>query len=565
MHLVALLATAALSISPPQAAPDTLEAVERVRFLLIQRYRAMEGGWGARWSPRDYLGQPFDVVCDGERDDVCFADDPDLGRCPNLTQCHPHPRHLVEGLLESVDASPESAFVTGQAVYLLVKLDRVAEALQVAVKCRAETWFCAGLRAYALAGMGRLPEADAALRASLTAAPDSIACALTDATWVLGTWSQRGAPNSVPDAREDAEEWDCQRRRAVADTVWWLSDPLYTVPGNERLLVHFVRTLSARFHAEIREALPRSAGPREYRDNLWAERVRRGWLDSYDSRMRRTWTSRESARYHFVPDVRPEDLSAPTWRLEASLDDEGYTPSSGRFTALPWQVARFRGPADSTRLAAATRIAGSPVHGAVDAEAAFVLSEAPGRPPLSFRIDAEARTARALVTAPVRRWVAGVEVMTSRGVGWGRRLLEPLDARGPGLSDLLLYDPEGADPGDLSAAAAAMRGTTEVERDGEVGIFWETYDAPEGAVLHVDLAVERGSGGVVDRLLRLLSGDEGEGRGRLTWTEPATGRTHARAVALDLGDLSGGDYTLVLRVSWEGGSPPERRLAFRVE
>jgi hypothetical protein len=38
----------------------------------------------------------------------------------------------------------------------------------------------------------------------------------------------------------------------------------------------------------------------------------------------------------------------------------------------------------------------------------------------------------------------------------------------------------------------------------------------------------------------------------------------AKAVTLDLGDLDRGEYTLVLRVSWEGQEPVETRRTFEV-
>jgi hypothetical protein len=567
--ILTVLTAAALAAAEP-AVPDTLDAIGRVDFLLVQRYRdsGIQWSWARTGRSRDRLGRRLDARCDADRGDVCYADDPDAGRCPNLVQCHPNPGWLVEALIESTRAYPESGYLLGQAVYLLGKLGRVAEALDLAEACRAEPWWCAAMRGYVLHGMVRDAEAYEAMRAALDQAPDSVACALHDATWVLGSWSQRGAPLSVPDARRQTADWDCGRRIAVSDTLWWLADPLYSVPGNDRWVEHVVRGLGARFHSEIRRALPDAPGPREYQDHLHAERVRRGYLDSYETGS--DWTSREAARYHFVPDVPPHDLSRPAWRLEGELDDEGYTPGGGPFVpgggpfvVLPHQVARFRA-GDSLLVAAATRIEGSAVARALDAEAALVLTEGPGSPPRTMVVDGRAPIVRFLAQAPERRWIVALEVVTTKGVGWARRTLEPL-ARG--LSDLLLIDagdPEAAPPADLRGAGARMLGSTSIEPGAGVGIYWEVYDVPRDAELQVELSVERAGGGLVERLRRMLPGGAEEGRGRVAWRERVSAPTHRSAVALDLGNLDAGAYELVLRVGWGGREPLERRRAITV-
>ena len=560
--LVAVLAAVGISLGPPAPVrEDSLDAIRHVERLFRQRY----GGNDPRfWAPgagrrTDALGRAFERRCDGDRDDRCYADDADAGKCPNFVQCHPSPNRLIQVLTEGTERYPASGYLAGQAVYLLVKLDFLPDAMGVVDGCRAAAWWCDALRAYVLHARGQDDEGEVVLDRALAAAPDSIACRYDDATWLLGRWSQRSARLSVPDAHEEAGKWDCRRRRAVSDTIWWLADPLYTLPGNSRRLEHFARSLSARFYDEIRRSLPQSPGPSGYLDHLWAGRVRRGAVDSYDSQMGTEWTSGFAARYHFVPDLGPEGTSAPVWRLHADLDDEGYTPDHGPFVPIPWQLARFRA-ADSLRFAVATRTAVSPLQGALDASVAFVLTDAPGGAPLVMAADVDGPLTRFLGQVPAHDYVAGVEVVTSKGVGWARRLVAPLRPVGPELSDLLLYEPPDSDaPMDHLAATAAMLGTTTVATHSTVGVYWETYDAPVGAPLQIELTIERASGGLVDRLRRLLPGGPEEGRGRITWTDEATAPTHPGSVVVDLSDLGDGDYTLVLRVGWPGQPPIERR------
>jgi hypothetical protein len=136
---------------------------------------------------------------------------------------------------------------------------------------------------------------------------------------------------------------------------------------------------------------------------------------------------------------------------------------------------------------------------------------------------------------------------------------------GPEISDLLLYDPPAdGEPMTHHAATSAMLGSTTLAPHADVGVYWETYGAPEGTPLLIEVTVERDSGGLVDRLRRLLPGGPEEARGRIAWTAEATGPTHTESVVLDLGDLGDGDYILVLRVGWGGRAPIERRRELRI-
>jgi len=546
---------------------DSLDAIRRIDSFLRQRYRSDTGELWARGGmrrPTDPLGRPLEARCDGDRDDVCFADDFDGGPCPTFVQCHPSPHRLVEALLEATREHPGSGYLAGQAVYLLGKLDRLREAMEVVDGCRAAAWWCEALGVYVLHAQLEDHQADVRLDRVLEAAPDSIACAYMDATWILGKWDQRGASTSVPAAHEDAESWDCARRLAFADTLWWLSDPLYSAPGNERRVAHFVRSLSARFQSEIRRTLPVSPGPQSYRDHLWAERVRRGPVDSYDSQRGLTWTSRYAARYHFVPDVGQEGLDAPAWRLEASLDDEGFRPAVTPFLTIPWQVARFRS-GDSLGIAVAAEAGTSDIADALDAAAALVLTDGPRSVPLHLTAAAREPTTAFLARAPAARYVVSLEVVTSKGVGWQRAMLASLRPVGAEISDLLLHEPrEGDSPTGLLAATSAMLGSTTMAEVRPLGLYWETYGAPAGETLAFDLSIERRAGGLVERLRRILPGRADEARGRLSWTETAAAPTHVSSVNVDLGDLGGGDYTLVLSVRWNGQEPIERRREFRV-
>ena len=70
-------------------------------------------------------------------------------------------------------------------------------------------------------------------------------------------------------------------------------------------------------------------------------------------------------------------------------------------------------------------------------------------------------------------------------------MVEPLAAEGPGLSDILLYEPVGlAEPDSLVAAASSMLGTTEVEDVRELGLYWEVYGPAAETPLMFTLRLE---------------------------------------------------------------------------
>lgn len=551
---------------------DSTDAIHRVRLLLHQRYR--DGGLALYKQLLSRGANPLDLYCNGGRGYLCNGGDPDAGFCGLDSQCHLPEGHLIDVLKQLAKEYPESGFLDGQAVYVLVKFARNVEAKQVADGCRAARWWCQALQGYVLDSDGRTRQAEPLLRAAMAGAPDSIRCVYTDATWLVGRWDERNTSLTPPDARRKSKSWSCARREAVSDTLWWWADPLFSVPGNERWAEHVVRSMSARFAAEIREASPPQPAPRGYADYLWAQRVRRGPWDSWRHlRSLRgwgigtvVWTSKARARYHFMPDVDVDSLAHPAWRLGAALDDEGYTPDEGPWVPVPVQIARFL-IGDSMQVAGAAALDGSRIAGALDRAPRMILSDAPGSFPAEARGERLRRDTPVFLTrSALRHYVASFEILTAKGIGWHRQLLAPLRDTVPSVSDLLLYDPAGPQPSTIRGAVSRMLGSTTLRKGAHVGVFWQTYDVPRGATLRFDLSLEHPSGGLVAHLRRLFPGGNPQAAtSHLVWSEPGTTGTDSRGVALNLAGIDPGDYTLVLRVSWAGQHAVEARRRFTVQ
>jgi hypothetical protein len=553
---------------PPalSALPDSSEGITRVRRLIRNYYRGIDRLSTTRGDPPS---PRQDRLCEAGPGSVCHGGDPDRGLCNQNAPCHSTNEFLLEGLQEEARKYPGSGFLMGQAVYAFTKFGRIQEAQDLVDLCQAEGWLCQALQAYVLYSYAPMTEVEAAFRSALDQAPDSIRCRWGDATWLLGEWDQRvGGREYLPEAWEETEGWDCRRRMAVSDTLFWLANPLYSRGGNDRWTVHMARAMAAHLYAQLRETVRGRPFPEEEVARDWAMRIRRGPWDSYqflgDGRRVALWTSLDAARYHFIPDVSLNDLSHPRWQLQGDILTEGYTPEYGPIFIIPGQVARFR---DAGRLKVATSagVGGSRLDRALDLTAHLVLTDGPRS--MAAMETREFREERPMVVAvgEPRNYVLSLEVETNLGIGLHRELIQPLAMDEPEISDLLLFEAEGAgSEASLDAIGTRMLGTVTVPAAEELGVFWEVYGVPEDQEMAFDLTLERAAGGLVDRLRGLFPGGEQEGRGRVAWTEPSTGLTHPRSVTLNLASLEPGRYVLVLRARWGEAVELERRRELRI-
>ena len=583
IHAFLLVASLGMASSPVPQTSDTLGAIRAVKEEFSERYWAsvVQGRGGMRMSfeeHKEWLG----IRCspdDGNAD--CFGGDWVRGRCPADLMCHPSTDRLEELLLDGAREHPASDYLTGQSVFNLLRFGRPLEAMEIAQGCQASEGWCRALEGHALQSVGRVQEAEAHFRAFIEMAPDSVRCRYADATWLLGSWSYLDGRRtfSPPDVWSRWSERPCGERMAVADTLWWLADPLFIVEGNDRWAEHIDRSLKSRWYFEISDARPTQRSTQDWVDTRWGNFSRRGPWDSFQNQdpvplsgALAVWTSQKAARYHFMPDFEGEGFENPTWRLLSEVDsDEGYTPPYGPFHHLPVQIARFRsrpppsddpepGPSstNSLRIAAAGTVQETPI--ADVAQSAYLtLSDGPESFPLQLEAAFHEGRAVFLADAPSQRYVASLEVITEAGIGWHREMIQPLATEGAGLSDILLYEPQGRnEPDSLMAAASTMLPTTEIHSLSQLGLYWEVYGAEADVGVEFQLRLEKEGGGFVERLRRLLPGGEEEAPGTLSWEEPATGPVSPKAIVLDVEGLEPGRYTLVVRARWEGQEVVER-------
>ena len=149
-----------------------------------------------------------------------------------------HARDARARLLVALDSaaslSPGSPFLTGQVVRFQSEQGDHAAAATTARACRAERWWCSALVGYSLARAGALVDAEVAFRAMEDAMSPAQRCEWREVTSLLGS--------TEPAARAKTT---CAERDTTSAVLWWLSDPLYRTPGNERWVAHQTRRVDA--------------------------------------------------------------------------------------------------------------------------------------------------------------------------------------------------------------------------------------------------------------------------------------------------------------------------------
>lgn len=499
---------------------------------------------------RDLHGTFSMTHCSPDTGDRCFGGDHEDRRCRMIPTCRPE--FIVEDFLNDVKEAaadlPGDPHTISQAVYAFARLGRHLSALQIAHGCEAARWWCELVLGMAHHRAGREDLAEVHFRAGLRGADEKLACRLTDVNELLDEFDRR-----IYDGLT------CPQRMEFAERFWWLSDPMLSIPGNDRWAEHVNRRFELLLHARlVQETRTDVAGPLGsftdlHRDYHEARVVRRGFEDSWSIArgMFKSWTSRKAARFRFTP------VAATSWgfdslryEINATEDSEGYTPTDyGPFWDLPAQFARFR-DGDSAVVVAAAQLDDAPLD---PSGARFFASPGPRGPPTVLGpVEGETRPAfgTAVPSVPL---LVGIEAMDGRGtVARVRQGLMPLGEGPVTLSDPVLVEPGGADlPANREEAAAVMLGRTTVERGDEMVVFWEVYGLEPGRAMEVSISIAGRAGGLITRIRRALGVQPRTPAPVLTWSERAVGPTHPMAVGIDIGALEDGIYDLRI----EAGDP----------
>lgn len=497
--------------------------------------------------------------CSPDTGDRCFGGDHEDRRCRMIPECRPE--FIVEDFLNDVKkaamARPGDAHTISQAVYAFARLGRHLSALEIAQSCEAARWWCDLVLGMAHQRAGREEQAEVRFRAGLRGADEKLACKLTSVAELLDDFDTR-----IYDGLT------CPERMDFAETFWWLSDPMLSVPGNDRWAEHINRRFELLLHTrlvhETRTDIEGSRGAftNLHRDYHETYVVKRGFEDSWSIArgMFKSWTSLGAARYRFTP------VAAISWGLDslryeinADEDTEGYTPTDyGPFHDLPAQFARFR-DGESAVVVAAAQLGHVPLD---PSGARFFASPGPrGAQTVLGPVEGERRPSFS-TEVPSLPLLLGIEAMDARGaVARVRQGMLPLAEGTVTLSDPLLVEPDGPDlPKNRQEAVAIMLGKTTIERGTEMVVYWEVYGMAPGSSMQVSISIAGQAEGLMTRIRRALGVRPQTPAPVLTWSESSAGRTHPMAIGIDIAALEDGVYDLNIAV---GDSYGDRGTAVR--
>ncbi len=506
---------------------------------------------------------------------------------------------LVAALAEATSRVPTDALLAGQLVRFLLEQSRHDDALTAARDCRSTGWRCDALAGLVESRRANVPAAAAAFAAARANMTTQQRCEWDDIVALL--------------PREERVRYNkesCRRREIINQRYWWLSDPLYIDPGNERQVIDDERKMTAilrsdlvkdeRFDWHLRsggdamtELLQRYGWPSYTAwGGLGEDESHGSYLEMTRSRVRPPYTTFEytHGRVHTAPSWdlmnNPYSASVLSWSLNEPRDStdviwwpeehfarprpllqllEGQTAMLRRKDSIVVVSAHVLTPAQLDSLGGAT-------------EAALVTTERPSHMSIVDR-----RTLRDDRTAMLRGSIADsasiIASMEIRGAGEQSAdarirfaLTPPTALRSFSTGEIALSDPiltrvpEGAD--DLSVHGDSlvyqMFGTTTLrDQPRKVGVYWESYGFTAEDSVQIAVRIDRhNDSGLLKRFaIALNMAQDPTSSLEISWREPDVARRYrtlegsiqSRALILDIANLSPGEYEVTIRVTKRSG------------
>lgn len=518
------------------------------------------------------------ATCDARIGRICvwFGGDEEARFPAELPDVPPARTELIRGLAAAFEAAPHP-WILGQRVRYLAEAGSVGEAERIATVCGIEErWWCLALEGYTLHLSREFEAAEDAFREAAELLPPNVAERWLSPRYIV---TAAGAK-----ALEDGGGAEAERRMEL---FWRLSDPLYLVPGNDRLTDHFARWVEAEMEREAQ-------GPQgiPWEEDLEETLVRygrnTGWSRSHDpgSMMGRGGFNLQDTRRvigHHHPRSRgylfpeaylasPSDIPPESWLTAPRKARTWYAPPyAPEFGALETQVGRFRRgdellvvgayrPGSMLAPDMETRVdEGPPPAPDGDVLAGLTLIPEDGGREIAVR----GRVAQGILTlsAPTGRYVSSLEVFDSRGRrAWRARQGVRQVPLVPGLvavSDLLVLEEGAPLPTTLDEALPHVRPGVRIRQGEHFAVVWEVYGLRVTDPARVTLGFTRGRPGFLERVGDFLGVVEPDQPVEVTFDDPSSPdvQSEFRAVTLQLPQLQPGAYTLHLRLDLPGREP----------
>jgi hypothetical protein len=457
-------------------------------------------------------------------------------------------------------------WIVGQRVRYLLEDQQPRVAALVVEHCGAVAWWCEALGGLVRHATGDFVGADSTFAAAIADMPEDERCRWNDISALLeGELADR------------YRRLDCAGRMAFAARWWWLAQPLWSFPSNDRRTEHFARRVMVRI-----EQGRRTPFGLYWDDDLRDGLLRYGWPTFWTRDPPTPLVQFEpnitghlpSPTFHFAPGARalddPGHAQPEDWSLEIPNAREHYAPPyATAFGYLDHQAAVFR-RGDSCLVVAAYDLADDTLFAHRPVATALALT-ADERIIAVARDSGLAAGARALAaTGPCGPLVLSLEATARRERHAARArygMTPPRSDGRPALSDLLLFDPPDSLPASLAAAIPHALGSTRGLTARTLGVFWELYgvDPAQGAVT-VSLTMTRQGTGWLRRAVESL-GLAAPRRGvQLQWEEvPEVPLVTPRALAVDLSGLVSGRYMIEVAVTPASGETLTARREVVIE
>lgn len=521
-----------------------------------------------------------------------------------LVEDRPKVRSERAKLLDELDAAqkqnPEDNWITGQRVRFAFDQRDTVRMATAANDCRGDEVWCLQLKGFALQHSEKFLEAEKTFRQAEAASPAS---AIKDSLCGFGETLMLLNHDDVDEIRKRP----CSAQRALIDNVWWLADPLWSVPGNERYIDHHVRKVQVALRSvtdrDERYVWQDVAGGGALREMV----IRYGWpsytywpgrkLEEEMSKYREfgrnqnffrapPYTAKEYTfdRTALLPTGKalfdPFVLNDDAWNLypKSKVSDDWwpqehtYYPTRlgklgtgqdvmwRRDTAIAYQlnVDDALKNLDRTSTAASKSVLMGGENAVTTkqiAQTALVEGQT-----LRLRSDLASKPIvlsaeilpRTLLEGAMRRRYAVKPPPTLRDMKAGDvALSEPLLMRLPNRTVPV--------PIDQPTVLRYMAGTLTFTRDEPVAIYWESYGFAPGDTVQVDLKFRSdNSQNAAQRMLGAVGIGGNRDSVSIKWTEPDPGHAAVfmsgarpvigRSVGVDLSALEGGTYVLSIEM-----------------
>ena len=379
-------------------------------------------------------------------------------------------RNLVALLDSLARMQPANDWIAGQRVRYTIEDGDTVSARRAASECGATPWWCAALSGLVHHVAQRYPDADSAFARALATMPEEQRCEWTDL--------RRHIAYAMASELRQAS---CDARAEAAERLWRVSQPLWSVSGNDMRTEHFSRQTMALI-------LARSANPHgiawssDIRELMlrygWSEWFTRAEPSPYQINQGGVTGHDREPSYFMFPTT--SSLRAPiqesSWAFRDATMPSRYAPRHIAWMgALSHQLVRLpRG--DSLRLLAIARARDTAL---LRDSVELFLGALRGFERFGIR---DRNVSAIAIAIPNQPALVSIE---ARGVRSGRAErarydVPSLPCERRCLSDLLLFEAADADSTvTLELATQRALAGKQVATAKPLGVFWEVGDGPD--------------------------------------------------------------------------------------